>query len=991
MTQEGNNNAFTSPSRPPCVSPWGKTSGTAPSYNNVVSPSDEGASPPSIQAAGMSELSKQLLLLKSANHTQACDIDRLKRQLKLVSDLKGVSVVEMKGALADACKSEAYSELLSQVSSLQAQLVHTKEGLTLSVSKKIKLENEALKTNVAALNLKVAELEEVEHSLRKDLLILSEQRDQQMVKTSQLQSRLDQEIEQSKGLNAELSESMNREKGCQIELERVTEQAKQEREKLSSMTDDQKLRIDLLERSIAESLEREKGFKSRLEAKHLEVDRRTQLFDQQMFKLSQLESKTDAYVVQIQGLEWKLAESIEKEKGYQSREEAARIELNQSTRRADQQTAKTMHLGEVEQSLRKDLLILSEQRDQQMVKTSQLQSRLDQEIEQSKGLNAELSESMNREKGCQIELERVTEQAKQEREKLSSMTDDQKLRIDLLERSIAESLEREKGFKSRLEAKHLEVDRRTQLFDQQMFKLSQLESKTDAYVVQIQGLEWKLAESIEKEKGYQSREEAARIELNQSTRRADEQTAKTTHLESVNHKQRAQLEELRAFLQMSFDREKGCQAREEEIRIKLVLANQRVEEHATKAVADTDKHELKIAGLEKLISLPVEREKELQAREVVAQAKIVQAKEHANQYFAKVADLTAMIKKQTMRIERLEMSLAESFEREKVYLAEKRAACLGLAGACQLTDQRADEVKKLESFTKLQASDIAELKVLLEMSVERENGYCAREEATKLEIERVAKLHAECQLMLQLEQEQVTRLEKQVASGKKENQSARPQKKFLSQFKKTSRIQQLTLAQNDKVDAVSENNLKTNERIEDRGVKIATTATFADIMKLGKKVREVDQEMELDRKKCLLEIETDEQATLFQLEEVENNIRTDVQTLARKWDADCAKKEKAMLQSLPAEFETTRQGEAILLIQTEIESLRAKLAEADQQTQAKEDQACEKIKQKVRARERDAKRRNQQFKLQLQLQSDRLGDFERQLSTLYDAFGYYVV
>jgi hypothetical protein len=42
-------------------------------------------------SAGLSELSKQLRILQAKNESQAVDINRLERQLRILADLQGIS------------------------------------------------------------------------------------------------------------------------------------------------------------------------------------------------------------------------------------------------------------------------------------------------------------------------------------------------------------------------------------------------------------------------------------------------------------------------------------------------------------------------------------------------------------------------------------------------------------------------------------------------------------------------------------------------------------------------------------------------------------------------------------------------------------------------------------------------------------------------------------------------------------------------------------
>ena len=74
------------------------------------------------QFVGLSELSKQLRIYQAKNDTQGIEINRLERQLKILADLQGISVADLRRALEEACANEAFAEMQQRVASLRAQL-----------------------------------------------------------------------------------------------------------------------------------------------------------------------------------------------------------------------------------------------------------------------------------------------------------------------------------------------------------------------------------------------------------------------------------------------------------------------------------------------------------------------------------------------------------------------------------------------------------------------------------------------------------------------------------------------------------------------------------------------------------------------------------------------------------------------------------------------------------------------------------------------------
>jgi hypothetical protein len=151
---------------------------------DAVSPSASGGN-----SLGLSELSKQLRVLQAQNQSQSMEIERLERQLRILSDLQGVSVNDLRSALLSACQAEAHSELISRLHKLEAQL----EAASLMASKKVP------SNQVATLELRIGELEEIEANQREEIARVFEALQDAREKASRLEATVEQqarEIEQ---------------------------------------------------------------------------------------------------------------------------------------------------------------------------------------------------------------------------------------------------------------------------------------------------------------------------------------------------------------------------------------------------------------------------------------------------------------------------------------------------------------------------------------------------------------------------------------------------------------------------------------------------------------------------------------------------------------------------------------------------------------------------------------------------------------------------
>jgi len=133
-------------------------------------------------SAGLSELSKQLRILQAKNESQNVDINRLERQLRILADLQGISVGDLRKALEHACASEAFGELQNRVSKLKYEL----EAATLAKQKELR--KDAAAPHIANLELRVGELEEVEEKQMKEIRDLYEDLRQEKARSTRFQS-----------------------------------------------------------------------------------------------------------------------------------------------------------------------------------------------------------------------------------------------------------------------------------------------------------------------------------------------------------------------------------------------------------------------------------------------------------------------------------------------------------------------------------------------------------------------------------------------------------------------------------------------------------------------------------------------------------------------------------------------------------------------------------------------------------------------------------
>jgi len=121
----------------------------------------------------LSELSVQLRKLQNENNAQASEVDRLERQIRILSELRGVSIHELRETLRLACEGEAHGELRAVVGKLQAKVDNA--GLDSGGLGRKDFAPQDNSRARLALELRVGELEELENTLRADMSSLYQQ------------------------------------------------------------------------------------------------------------------------------------------------------------------------------------------------------------------------------------------------------------------------------------------------------------------------------------------------------------------------------------------------------------------------------------------------------------------------------------------------------------------------------------------------------------------------------------------------------------------------------------------------------------------------------------------------------------------------------------------------------------------------------------------------------------------------------------------------
>lgn len=168
---------------------------------------------------GLSELSKQLRMLQNKNQNQSIEIDKLHRQLRILSELQNVHVNDIRSALEIACQAEAYGELQNRITSLREeleviQLTAATSKSTLNPAKTVsstplgnipspeEMQNGQI---IANLELRIGEMEEMDEQRRNEIKQLYVQLQNHQGESSQWQSKCDQLRNENEQLQLQLT------------------------------------------------------------------------------------------------------------------------------------------------------------------------------------------------------------------------------------------------------------------------------------------------------------------------------------------------------------------------------------------------------------------------------------------------------------------------------------------------------------------------------------------------------------------------------------------------------------------------------------------------------------------------------------------------------------------------------------------------------------------------------------------------------------------
>ena len=161
-------------------------------------------------SGGLSELSNQLQISRAQNEAIKVEINRLERQLKILADLQGIKVDDLRKALEDACANEAFEEMQNRVAKLRSEL----EAATLI--KQAELRRDVAAPHIASLEARIKELEDSEAILRKENYKLRENLEAESMRADELD--LENERLNAATLSTEMQEAEEKRK---IVAERV--------------------------------------------------------------------------------------------------------------------------------------------------------------------------------------------------------------------------------------------------------------------------------------------------------------------------------------------------------------------------------------------------------------------------------------------------------------------------------------------------------------------------------------------------------------------------------------------------------------------------------------------------------------------------------------------------------------------------------------------------------------------------------------------------
>lgn len=202
-------------------SPYLDDTSTGSSMSNIAVTTTTPSS--SSGGGGLSELSKQLRILQNKNQNQSLEIDKLQRQLRILSELQNVNVNDIRSALELACQAEAYGELQTRITSLRAELevvqltaasasstskssVHPATTAALLPVNMPSPEDVQNKQIIANLELRIGELEEIDEQRRDEIHQLYTQLQNQQASSSEIQSKCDQLRNENEQLQLQLKQ-----------------------------------------------------------------------------------------------------------------------------------------------------------------------------------------------------------------------------------------------------------------------------------------------------------------------------------------------------------------------------------------------------------------------------------------------------------------------------------------------------------------------------------------------------------------------------------------------------------------------------------------------------------------------------------------------------------------------------------------------------------------------------------------------------------------
>jgi hypothetical protein len=196
----------------------------------LESPSERRLS--ALRSTGLSELSKQLSASQAKNEARGVEINRLERQLRILADLQGISVSELRSALEEACANEAFGEMQHRVAKLGAELEAATIMKQAELMRSTKFASDSESLEITNLKSRIQEFEKLEVLLRGEI--------KQLLEIKQLQNDqiagLRRQLENGKTYNSP-SAHEDLEKDAEIErLRRVEQRQQTEIERLWAVT-----------------------------------------------------------------------------------------------------------------------------------------------------------------------------------------------------------------------------------------------------------------------------------------------------------------------------------------------------------------------------------------------------------------------------------------------------------------------------------------------------------------------------------------------------------------------------------------------------------------------------------------------------------------------------------------------------------------------------------------------------------------------------------